>query len=275
MRTPPLRLLLYVATVLFLILDTANCFNSFVPLRIYFSLASPSPRSSLLPLLPSSPYRCPSLSYVSRRRSSTLPPFDSTSGLRAVSVPPSPSADPDDVSLPTSSDATLPSLRSPLLPDAATPPSGLPKDFSPRNTAKQLRKLNEEIDAVAAKIDAEKAEWKKANTKYKPVYQKSIDVLNEALKGLRATRDKLIDASFAAPVPAPGESTPLYEFCAFCCRRPPPQCVCVTNPYPPPTLACHYALLRFSSPPPSRRHRILLCHSSCLHRSQRPACCGR
>ena len=221
MRTPPLRLLLYVATVLFLILDTANCFNSFVPLRIYFSLASPSPRSSL-PVLPSSPYRCPSLSYVSRRRSSTLPPFDSTSGLRAVSVPPSPSADPDDVSLPTSSDATLPSLlNSPLIPGAATPPSGLLKDFSPRNTAKQLRKLNEEIDAVAAKIDAEKAEWKKANAEDKPVYQKSIDVLNSRLERLISHRRELSLAGIAAPVPAPGKSTPLYDSCALCCRRPP------------------------------------------------------
>ena len=251
MRTPPLRLLLYVATVLFLILDTANCFNSFVPLRIYFSLASPSPRSSL-PLLPSSPYRCPSLSYVSRRRSSTLPPFDSTSGLRAVSAPPSPSADPDDVSLPTSSDATLPSLlNSPLLPDAATPPSGLPKDFSPRNTAKQLRKLNEEIDAVAAKIDAKEAEWKKANAEDKPVYQKSIDVLNEALKGLRATRDKLINASIAAQVPVPGKSTPLYELCALCCRRP---TLCVHMRLTSAPLACNYSLLRSSPPPLSRRH---------------------
>ena len=253
MRTPPLRLLLYVATVLFLILDTANCFNSFVPLRIYFSLASPSPRSSLLPLLPSSPYRCPSLSYVSRRRSSTLPPFDSTSGLRAVSVPPSPSADPDDVSLPTSSDATLASLlNSPLIPGAATPPSGLPKDFSPRNTAKQLRKLNEEIDAVAAKIDAKEAERKtETNGTEKGVLLKSIDVLNEALKGLRATRDKLIDASIAAQVPVPGKSTPLYEFCALCCRRPP---LCVHRRLTSAPLDCNYCLLRSSPPLPCRRH---------------------
>ena len=64
--------------------------------------------------------------------------------------------------------------------------------------------MNEEIDAVAAKIDAEKAEWKKANAEDKPVYQKSIDVLNEALKGLRATRDKQADRrQFRRPRPCP------------------------------------------------------------------------
>ena len=86
---------------------------------------------------------------------------------------------------------------------------GLPSDTSLRKTDEQLRKLNEEIDAVAAKIDAEKAEWKKANTKYKPVYQKSIDTLYEALKDLRATRAKLIEAGIAAPVPVP---VPVFFF---------------------------------------------------------------
>ena len=62
-----------------------------------------------------------------------------------------------------------------------------------------------------------------ANDKDKDFYQKSIDVLNEALKDLRATRDKLIEASIAAPVPVPvpGKSTPLYGFCALYCRRHP------------------------------------------------------
>ena len=221
------RLLLYVAAVLFLILHTANSFNSFVPRRVYFSFASPSsPRASLLHLLSSPPNRRPSLPYVSRHRSSTRPPFDSTSGLRAVSVPPSSSADPDEVSLPTSFDSTLPSiLNSPLLPDAATPPSGLSKDSSPLKLEMQLRKLNEEIDAVAAKIDAKEAEWMKANAKYKPVYQKSIDVLNSRLEGLISHRRELSLAGIAVPVPAPGKSTPLCVCCALCGRRL-PLCVC-------------------------------------------------
>ena len=45
-----------------------------------------------------------------------------------------------------------------------------------------------------------------ANAKYKPVYQKSIEVLNSRLERLIATRDKLIDASIAGPVPAPGKN---------------------------------------------------------------------
>ena len=230
MRTPPLTLLLYVAAVIFLILDTANSFNSFVPRRVPFSLSSPSsPRSSLLPLLSSPPNRRPSVPYVSHRRSSTLPPFDSTSGLRAVSVPPSPSADPDDVSLPTSSDATLPSLRSPLLPDAATPPSGLPKDSSPLKflkLEKQLAELKGEIDAVAAKIDAEKAKRDSTpDVAEKAVLLESIGVLNSRLERLISHRRELSLAGIAVPVPAPGKSTPLCVCCALCCRRP-PLCVC-------------------------------------------------
>ena len=64
-------------------------------------------------------------------------------------------------------------LNSPLLPDAATPPSGLPKEISLRKTERQLADLNGEIDAVAAKIVAEKAERKKANADDKPVNLKS------------------------------------------------------------------------------------------------------
>ena len=210
MLTPQLMLLLYVAAVLFSILDPAYSFTSFVPHRIHLSRSSPSPRTSRLSS--SSPSRRPSPPNVSRLWSSPLPPFNSTSGPRDDSV------DPDLGSLPTSSHnatTTTPSRNS----------IGLPSDTSLRKTDEQLRKLNEEIDAVAAKIDAEKAEWKKANAEDKPVYQKSIDVLNEALKGLRATRDKLIDASIAAQVPAPGKSTPLCECCALCGRRP-PLCVC-------------------------------------------------
>ena len=82
-------------------------------------------------------------------------------------------------------------------------------------------KVNGEIDAVTSEIRAEKSKWEKANDKDKAFYQTSIDTLYEALKDLRATRAKLIDASIAVPVPAPGKSTPLYELCALCCRRPP------------------------------------------------------
>ena len=203
MLTPQLMLLLYVAAVLFSILDPANSFTSFVPHRIHLSRSSPSPRTSRLSS--SSPSRRPSPPNVSRLWSSPLPPFNSTSGPRDDSV------DPDLGSLPTSSHnatTTTPSRNS----------IGLPIDTSFRKTEMELDKLklNEEIYAVAAKIDAEKAEWKKANAEDKPVYQKSIDVLSEALKGLRATRDKLIDASIAAQVPPPGKGTPLCECCALC-----------------------------------------------------------
>ena len=61
----------------------------------------------------------------------------------------------------------------------------------------------------------------KANAEDKPVFLKSIDVLNSRLERLIATRDKLIDASIAAQVPAPGKSTPLCECCALCGRQPP------------------------------------------------------
>ena len=180
-----------------MILDTANCFNSFVPLRIYFSLASPSPRSSL-PWLPSYPYRCVHDAAPFRQYELSSRCLRAALFLRRPrrGVPPH------------VLDATPPSLRSPLLPDAATPPSGLPKEISLRKTDEQLHKLNEEIDAVAAKIDAEKAEWKKANSEDKPVYQKSIDVLNSRLERLISHRRELSLAGIAAPVPAPGKSTP-------------------------------------------------------------------
>jgi hypothetical protein len=75
-------------------------------------------------------------------------------------------------------------------------------------------KVNGEIDAITAKIDAKEAEWMRAEGTDKAVYQKSIDILNSRLERLIATRDKLIEASIAAPVPVPvqGKSTPLYEF---------------------------------------------------------------
>ena len=77
-------------------------------------------------------------------------------------------------------------------------------------TEKQLADLKGEIDAITAKIDAKEAEWMKANDLDKPVYQKSIDILNSRLERLITTRDKLIEASIAAPVPipVPGKSTP-------------------------------------------------------------------
>ena len=71
----------------------------------------------------------------------------------------------------------------------------------------QLKMLKDEIDAVTKKIDEEKEEWKTATPEKAAVYLKSIDVLNEALKGLRASRDRIIDAATAAP--APGKNPPL------------------------------------------------------------------
>ena len=210
MLTPQLMLLLYVAAVLFSILDQANSFTSFVPHRIHLSRSSPSPRTSRLSS--SSPSRRPSPPNVSRLWSSPLPPFNSTSGPRDDSV------DPDLGSLPTSSHnatTTTPSRNS----------IGLPKDFSPLKLEKQLAELKGEIDAVTAKIDAEKAEWKKANAEDKPVYQKSIDVLNSRLEGLISHRRELSLASIAAQVPPPGKGTPLCECCALCGRQP-PLCVC-------------------------------------------------
>ena len=213
MLTPQLMLLLYVAAVLFSIFDPAHSFTSFVPHRIHLSRSSPSPRTSRLSS--SSPSRRPSPPNVSRLWSSPLPPFNSTSGPRDDSV------DPDLGSLPTSSHnatTTTPSRNS----------IGLPIDTSFRKTEMELDKLklNEEIDAVAAEIDAEKAEWKKANAEDKPVYQKSIDVLNSRLESLISHRRELSLASIAAQVPAPGKNTPLCVCCALCCRRP-PLCVCM------------------------------------------------
>ena len=201
MLNPQLRLLLYVAAVLFLILDTANCFNSFVPLRIYFSLASPSPRSSLLPLLPSSPSRRPP-PYVSRLRSPTVPPFGRASGSRAGVV------NPDNESPSASSDKAI-------------------------KTEKQLADLKGEIDAVTAKIDDKEAERKtETNGTEKGVLLKSIDTLYEALKDLRATRAKLIEAGIAAPVPVPvpGKSVRAHHCMNFVpCAVDAPLFVCICD----------------------------------------------
>ena len=123
MLTPQLRLLLYIAAVLFSILDPTNSFTSFVPHLIQFSRSSPSPRTSRLSS--SSPSRRPSPPNVSRLWSSPLPPFNSTSGPRDDSV------DPDLGSLPTSSHnatTTTPSRNS----------IGLPKDTSFRKTEMEL-----------------------------------------------------------------------------------------------------------------------------------------
>jgi hypothetical protein len=111
------------------------------------------------------------------------------------------------------------SSRTPLTPVLAS-------DTSLRKTDEQLRKLNEEIDAVAAEIRAKEAERKtEADVAEKAIILKSIDVLNEALKGLRDHRRELSLAGIAAQVPAPGKSTPLCECCALCGRRP-LLCVC-------------------------------------------------
>ena len=142
--------------------------------------------------------------------------------------------------------------------------SVLASDTAHHNREKQLADLKGEIDAVTSEIRAEKASWKKANAKYKPVYQKSIDVLNEALKGLRDHRRELSLASIAAQVPAPGKSTPLCVCCALCCRRPP---LCVHMRLTSAPLACNYCLLRSFPPPPSRRPLLLLRPSSCPQRN--------
>ena len=84
---------------------------------------------------------------------------------------------------------------------------------SPRFARRRPRAVTE--------IREKEAERKtETNGTEKDIILKSIEILNEALKDLRATRAKLIDASIAAPVPVPvpGKSTPLYEICALCCR---------------------------------------------------------
>ena len=196
MNNPPLRLWLQVAVPLLLILEQAHAFtSSFLPLRVHLSRSSPFPRSSR-PLSSSSPTsRRPSqpYMYVSRLLTSTPSPFDRTSGLRAGS---------------------------------GNSDKGLPIDTSFRKTEKQLADLKGEIDAVAAEIRAEKAAWKNANADDKPVYQKSIDVLNSRMELLISHRRELSLASIAAPVPAPGKYTPLCVCCALYGRRPPPLCVC-------------------------------------------------
>jgi len=111
------------------------------------------------------------------------------------------------------------------------PDNGSPSASSDKaiQTEKQLADLKGEIDAVTAKIDAKEAERKtETNGAEKGVLLKSIEVLNEALKDLRATRAKLIDASIATPVPVPGKSTPLYEFCLVL-STPPSLCAYATN----------------------------------------------
>ena len=230
MLNPTRRLWLRIAAVLFFFLASAPCYTSFVPLRVHPSLFSPSPRSSLP--FSTSPSRRPP-PYVSRLRSPTVPPFGRASGSRAAS------ADPDATPLPTPSNETQ-SLNFLSVP---------PIDITARKTTIEVDKLkvNGEIDAITAKIDAKEAEWMRAEGTDKAVYQKSIDTLYEALKDLRATRAKLIDASIAVPVPVPGKSTPLYEFCALCCRRPP---LCVHMRLTSAPLACNYCLLRSSPQPP-------------------------
>jgi len=167
-----------------------------------------------------------------------VPPFGRASGSRAAS------ADPNALSPPASSNETQ-SLNFLSVP---------PIDITPRTTKIELDKLkvNGEIDAVTAEIRVKEADWKKANDKDKTFYQTSIGMLNSRLERLITTRDKLIEASIAAPVPVPvpGKSTPLYEFCALCCRRHP---LCVHMRLTSAPLACNYSLLRSSPPPPSRR----------------------
>ena len=91
-----------------------------------------------------------------------------------------------------------------------SPPSGLvnlspefPSDALLRNSEKQLTDLKGEIDAAAAETHVKEAKRESTpDVGEKAIILKSIKVLNEALKGLRATRDKLIDASIAAQVAA-------------------------------------------------------------------------
>jgi hypothetical protein len=81
---------------------------------------------------------------------------------------------------------------------------------------KQLDKLNEEIDAVAAKIHLDEAKRKRTpNVAEKAIILKSIDILNSRLEGLIATRGKFSDASTAAPIHAPGKNIILCMMCLF------------------------------------------------------------
>ena len=88
----------------------------------------------------------------------------------------------------------------------------------------QLSDLKDEIDAITDEIRVEKARRQgTTDVGEKAIVLKSIDVLNEALKGLRATREKLIDASLIpAPVPAPVKNTFLSLSLSLCW-----VCVCV------------------------------------------------
>ena len=97
------------------------------------------------------------------------------------------------------------------------PPSGLvtltpelPSDALLRKTEKQLADLKGEIDAAAAEIHVKEVKRESTpDVAEKAVILKSIDVLNDTLKCLISHRRELYLASIAAPVPAPGKSTPL------------------------------------------------------------------
>ena len=87
------------------------------------------------------------------------------------------------------------------------PDNGSPSATSDKaiKTEKQLADLKGEIDAITAKIDAKEAERKtEADGLEKGLLLKSINKLNARLERLSTTRDKLIDAIIAAPVPDPG-----------------------------------------------------------------------
>ena len=101
------------------------------------------------------------------------------------------------------------------------PPSGLvtltpelPSDALVRKTERKLDKLNGEIDSAIVEIHVEKAKRERTPVVAEKAVILKSDVLNEALEGLRATRDKLIDTSIAASVPAPGENS--FPLCACC-----------------------------------------------------------
>ena len=166
---PQLSVWLCVAVVLFSILDPANGLEGFTS---FVPRRVPFSLSS-----PSSPRTSRPLSSSSPSRPPS-PPY----GIRLWSSTPSP----------------FDSTRGP----------GRPIDTSFRKTAKQLSKLNGEIDAIAAEIRVKEAKRESTpDVAEKAIILKSIDVLNSRLERLIATRDKLIDASIAVPVPVPGKST--------------------------------------------------------------------
>lgn len=105
-----------------------------------------------------------------------------------------------------------------LLPLSSEPPLISPLDSPPpyleeEGTSltwilnEQVEHLSGEIREICAKISRKQSEWMSAaDIAEKAVILKSIDVLNDNLTGLYATRHDLMMACIAASVPAPGKN---------------------------------------------------------------------